>query len=210
MATPRTIATLDRVGNALPLDFANTVHSRFESDSREYLTSYADVLVWARDGGLLTAAQYRALRGVSDRHPRRAAAMYRRILELREVVYRLFLSIASGGAPRAGDVSLLNRWLGDVLAHRRVRGTGAGYEWSWDDDELPLDRPVWPVVLAAAELMASDDRHRVKECPSPDGCGWLFLDRSKNGSRRWCDMRQCGNIAKARRHYRKHGRRKTA
>jgi predicted RNA-binding Zn ribbon-like protein len=63
-------------------------------------------------------------------------------------------------------------------------------------------------VLSACELLVGAERRRIKECPAPDGCGWLFLDASKNAARRWCDMRTCGNIAKARRHYRRHRKRR--
>ena len=68
------------------------------------------------------------------------------------------------------------------------------------DDEGALDRPLWPVLRSAAALLTSDDIARIRECAA-ERCAWLFIDHSRNRSRRWCDMRDCGNRAKARRHY---------
>jgi predicted RNA-binding Zn ribbon-like protein len=59
---------------------------------------------------------------------------------------------------------------------------------------------LWPIVLAAAELLTSAGRARVRECAA-HGCGWLFLDTSRSQRRRWCTMASCGNRAKARRFY---------
>jgi predicted RNA-binding Zn ribbon-like protein len=88
-----------------------------------------------------------------------------------------------------------------ALAHFRVAWSPAGFGWEWDQANSGLDRVLWPVAWSAAELLTQGPLERIRECPGQDTCGWLFLDLSKNASRRWCDMRVCGNRAKARRHY---------
>ena len=79
--------------------------------------------------------------------------------------------------------------------------SGQCYTWEWAKYDQDLDRPLWPVARTAADLLTSGRLDRVRECPGADGCGWLFYDTSKNGSRRWCSMEGCGNVAKARRLY---------
>ena len=104
--------------------------------------------------------------------------------------------------PAARDVRLLNAFLVAALRHRRLEyRRGTTFFWSWTDGERnPFDSLSWPIVLAAAELLASDSRTQIHEC-ADEGCGWLFLDTSRNRRRRWCTMESCGNRAKARRFY---------
>ncbi len=89
-------------------------------------------------------------------------------------------------------------------AHRGYRRCGLeqdGEGWGWvDAGEPALDQMLGPVARSAVELLTSGRRARVRECEGANGCGWLFIDTSKNGRRRWCDMKVCGNRAKARRH----------
>ena len=101
-------------------------------------------------------------------------------------------------------LAVLNRALADALPHRRVVQSGRGFSLGWDDTD-DLRRMLWPVALSAVELLAGDHAAPVKLCGMREttGCSWLFVDESRNGSRRWCSMKDCGNRAKARRHYRK-------
>ncbi|MEE8537244.1 MAG: ABATE domain-containing protein [Acidobacteriota bacterium] len=202
LRAPRSLDTLDRCGNSSCLDFVNTVHSRTVRDPHDYLATYADLLQWTRDGGFLSPRRLHQLASVARSQPRQAVKALRRAAELRELLYRVFLSLARERKSSATDLAAINYWLGAVLPHRRLKRTGTRLRWSWEEAET-LQRPLWPVVLSAAELLANVPRRRLRECPAPDGCGWLFLDTSKNGSRRWCSMRTCGNIAKARRFHKK-------
>jgi predicted RNA-binding Zn ribbon-like protein len=76
-----------------------------------------------------------------------------------------------------------------------------GAPWAWRLEPVPdLRLPLLHVALSAAELLTSPQLPRVKACPLPEGgCGWLFLDETKNGTRRWCSMAHCGARAKNRR-----------
>ena len=119
---------------------------------------------------------------------------------LRELLYRVLLAHGSGALPAPADLEELNRALAEALARRRLTARGAALAWTWDAREMSLDRPLWPILESAAELLTSERGTRVRQCAS-DTCGWMFLDRSPAGRRRWCDMKSCGNRAKARRHY---------
>ena len=116
---------------------------------------------------------------------------------MREAIFEVFAARARGAPPPAGALRTLNKELPTALARLRLVAGGGGYRTEWEDKDA-LDRMLWPVVRSVAELLTSDDLDRVRECAA-DNCAWLFLDRSKNRSRRWCDMAVCGNRAKVRR-----------
>lgn len=181
------------------LDFVNTVEGRSSASPRERLASYADLLDWARQAGLLGGGQARALASEARGHPRRAEAAVTRGRALREALFGIFSAAAGGRDPAPADVGTLNAALSRALARRRLGIAGGRAAWAWDEGAAALDRPLWPVAVAAAELLVSPALERVRECAS-DGCAWLFLDHSRNRSRRWCDMAVCGNRDKARRH----------
>ena len=124
-----------------------------------------------------------------------------RAIALREALYRLFSQAGSRRRPAREDLGVLQAEVTGALAHFRVAWSPAGFGWEWDQARPGLDRVLWPVAWSAAELLVQGPLERIRECPGQDTCGWLFLDVSKNASRRWCDMRVCGNRAKARRHY---------
>ena len=110
------------------------------------------------------------------------------------------MATAAGQQPGAEVLGVVNGVLADMLGRSRLAPAGGDLAWAWGGDEDALDRPLWAVARAAAALLTGPGLERVRACPGV-GCGWLFLDTSRNRSRRWCDMRDCGNRAKARRHY---------
>jgi predicted RNA-binding Zn ribbon-like protein len=191
----------DLSGGHVALDFANTVSHRGHTQVRERLKSYRDLIAWARQAAVVTDVDTAPLLDEASRRPPDAAVSVERALAVRELIYRLFSAVAAGRSPLAADLDMFNTVLVDTLACARVVPTRNGFIWGWADDPQRLDRILWPVVRSAAELLTSEARHAVRECAADD-CTWLFLDRSRNQSRRWCDMRVCGNRAKARRHYR--------
>lgn len=181
------------------LDFANTLHWHASARPRETLHGYGDLLSWAADKDLLARVQADALARRARREPRAADAVYRRSLALREAIYRVFVARLSGAEPKRDDVALLNGELQRALPHYRVEFDRDGAAWRPFSAGVELDLPLWPIVQSAAELLLSDLRGRVGQCADPGGCGWLFLDLSKNRSRRWCSIADCGNRAKQRR-----------
>ena len=188
---------LDRSGNHVALDFVNTVGSRHTVAPIERLGSYEELVSCARQLEIIDAARARRLLAAARRDPDRARQALERAVSLREALYRLFAAIATGEEPARADRARL-----DAELPRLCIGPDLG--WSWRDEDRSLDSFLGAVVKAAVELVTSAEaRDRVRVCGAPD-CLWLFYDSSKNRSRRWCDMRQCGNRMKARRHYQRH------
>jgi predicted RNA-binding Zn ribbon-like protein len=185
------------------LDFVNTVGWRLTDRPREYLRSYEDLLEWAREAGLLTQGERESLSREAMLDPEGARETLSRALVLREAIHRAISAAIAGEPQDESDLSALNGELSIALSHLRVVPSGGAYGWGWewsgDDGEAKLDGPLWPVAQSAAELLTSPKLGRVKLCAG-EGCGWVFLDESRNRSRRWCDSRDCGNRERVRRH----------
>jgi predicted RNA-binding Zn ribbon-like protein len=125
---------------------------------------------------------------------------------LRESIYQILLRVMEGRRPRPTDLELVNSELARTLGRLRIAPvTGESrYDWKWAGDQLELDYPLGPLAHSAGQLLSSGHKlAHVRQCRG-DNCGWLFVDLSKNHSRCWCDMRDCGNRAKVRRHRQKH------
>ncbi|HET9440258.1 MAG TPA: ABATE domain-containing protein [Longimicrobiales bacterium] len=194
------MVTFEMVGGRTCLDFANTASQRRNGPFKEKLETYEDLLAWAVEAEQLTEAEAAGLRRLAAEHPAGAAAVLARGRELREAIYRVFTKRAAGEDLPADDLKLISVEYGRAAVNRLLTPSNVGvcsFEWQTHD---ALDRPLWPVAVSATNLVASEDALRVKECAT-DNCNWLFLDASKNRSRRWCEMKECGNRAKARRHY---------
>jgi predicted RNA-binding Zn ribbon-like protein len=199
VADPQTPPTFDLSGGALGLDFANTWSDRGRPET-ETLCGYADLLAFARQTGLLTAGEATRLAARAEREPRAAAAALALARDLREALYRTFSDAAASRPPAAADLARLNAVLPEALSRLRLERRGSGFAWIWAAPAKPLEAPLWPILRSAAELLTSEDLGQVRECAG-SACTWLFVDRSRNRSRRWCSMETCGNRAKAHRHY---------
>jgi predicted RNA-binding Zn ribbon-like protein len=191
----------DRVGGRLALDFVNTVDPRHGPGRREFLTSYGDLLAWAEPLGADLPHELSALRRAAAEDPGRAQLAFDRAMHLREALYRVFAAALARRAVADDDLAVVNALLGDATDHHvLVPAVGGGIRDGWAD-AAALDSMLWPVVIDAWDLLTTADIDRVRECPGDGTCGWLFLDTSRSGTRRWCDMRTCGNRAKVRTHY---------
>jgi predicted RNA-binding Zn ribbon-like protein len=195
-----TILELKRVAGAVALDFANTCDHEGGVIVADWLRSYADLLDWVGQCGLLEAAQVEHLRHVAARQPAVAADIFQQALALRAAIYAVFTAIAGKQPPATEALAYLNAVLAACQSYLQIEPEGEGFQWGWAGDADALDRPLWPLARAAADLLASPALRLLRQCPAED-CGWLFLDTSRNHTRRWCDMDDCGNRAKARRHY---------
>jgi len=185
-------------GGALCLDFVNTVDNRPTPERKELLNRYEDLLAWARQAGAITARQAEVLERKATRRPREAQSVLDGARAVRETLFALFSAAFAGRRLPSTELASLNRAVAAALERLRLSPRPGGRaRWTWDEDPA-LERPLWPVLRSATELLTSDDLARVGECAA-DTCAWLFLDRSKNRSRRWCDMTVCGNRDKVRR-----------
>lgn len=186
-------------GGRLCLDFANTVSNRHGERPRERLLGYRDLVSWSRQAGVLADREAERLVRDAAGRPAEATAVLGRAVALRNAIYRTFSAVAAGRRPDAGDLAALTAALAEATARSRIVPAADGFAWDWSGEGGALDRMLWPVAKSAADLLTSDDVRAVRECAS-DTCTWLFMDTSRNRSRRWCDMRSCGNRAKVRRH----------
>jgi predicted RNA-binding Zn ribbon-like protein len=193
----RDIATLERLGGDVALDFANTLGGLRDGPwDDEWLHGYGDLVAWARHGGLLHAREAARLRERAAARPGDAAAAFARALDLRETIHRAMAALARGRAPATEDLDALRNAHRAALGHAALASRGGRLDWAYGGDGADLDRPLWPVAQAAIDLLRSDDRlGRLKQCAN---CRWLFLDESRNASRRWCSMAHCGIDAKVR------------
>jgi predicted RNA-binding Zn ribbon-like protein len=194
-------ASLQLLGGDLCLDFANTVGNHKSGEPRDHLANYADLIAWSRHAEILTAREAQQLLDDSLRHSAAANNVFNSALAFREAIYHIFTAIAESTSPKSADLDLLNGALANGLAHSRIMSTKDGFRWGWKD-EIALDRMVWQIARSAADLLISGNLDRVRQCGDAE-CGWLFVDATKNRSRRWCDMNDCGNRAKARRYYKR-------
>lgn len=184
-------------GGHAALDFANTLDRRPTPEPKELLRRYADLADWGKQAGLVSAAEHRVLCRLASRKPRAAQSALRRARTLREVIFELCASAASGGPLPPGPLAALTGVLRTATAHLVLAPAEslAAYRWS---RSVSLDRISWAVTRAAAALLTEPPRGHLRVCAA-ESCDWLFLDISRNQSRRWCDMAVCGNRAKVRR-----------
>jgi predicted RNA-binding Zn ribbon-like protein len=176
LVVTRTIETIEFWGNDLALDFANTVEG--DPPRIDHLRTYTDLVTWARRAGVLPAN----VRPDGDLGPAR---------ELRGAISGVFDAVAAGHEPPRRALAALLRVHADAVRE----GTIHDGDWAWNGRHP--DRPLWPIAVAAVDLLRSDQLGRLKRCAN---CNWLFLDRSRNGSRRWCSMDECGVHTKMRRY----------
>ena len=178
----------------LCLDFANTLSWRGSEQPTESLRNIGDLLDWlgARSGmppALIDRACERA-----------ASALFTAAVELREALYEIFSAAAANRPAEDTDLVLLNRLLAAAPQRTHVLANDVGYGWAIEAPAASLPMLLAPVLWSAADMLTRPGLHRVRRCAN-DQCLWLFLDQSKAGTRRWCDMSSCGNRAKSRRHY---------
>jgi predicted RNA-binding Zn ribbon-like protein len=196
------------VGGDLALDFCNTVGGKRGGIAREKLHCLNDFIAWAERGKLLKPDQAESLKRYMARHPSDAAELLGRATELREAIFRIFLSASDEKTPAQEDMARLNAELAASLGRLRIGPAkeGDGFDWQWADEQLKPEHLLGPVARSAAELLVRPELvAKIHQCEG-DNCGWLFVDCSKNHSRKWCDMRDCGNRAKVRRHRKRHER----
>lgn len=192
----------DFTGGKLCLDFANTASLRsFPNERREHLSGYEDLLVFARQAKLISSQEWEVLRNQARSNPSEAARLFRRALNLREALFRIFVLVSAEKAAAPEDIAQINELAVEAFKHRQLARSNGGYAWQWTAQQnARIEKVLWLITQSATELLTSDELSKVRECEAAD-CEWLFLDVSRNHSRRWCDMKSCGNREKARRHY---------
>lgn len=189
----------DLDAGALSLDFVNTLDGRYDEQPQERIASYDDLLAFAVAAGAVDANERGPLAALAAARPDTTATVLNEALALRETLFPIFAAVAAGRAPEQADLDALTPWVDRACPHGWLRVEDSRVIWSWEaidpDDPASLECPLWPIVHDAVELLLRGDTSRLRECAADD-CGWLFLDTTRNRSRRWCSMQTCGNRAK--------------
>jgi predicted RNA-binding Zn ribbon-like protein len=201
MAAIPNAAPFSLCGGHPALDLVNTLDNRFRDDGpTELLSDYAALLRFSEQSGLLTAAQAGLLkRRVSKTEAEGAVKSARR---LREAAASALYASVEGSAALPADVRALEGHFQTARTHQELvwapASDGPKFVWDWSSSQAEADLPIWILSLETSALLTSDEMSRLRSCGSGT-CRWLFLDTSKNHTRRWCEMKVCGNRMKARR-----------
>ena len=189
------------IGERLCLDFTNTAGSRRGSEIIfEKLRTYDDLLAWSVHVGILDHIDSKKI------NKKGSESIVKRALRLREAIYRICLAAIKRQSPNDMDLKLLNN---EIREARNRQFIDSKFQMRTESSNKDGDRMLWPVALSAAELLTSDDLTRLQQCEA-ENCGWLFVDTSKNHTRQWCDMSDCGNRAKVRKFRSKSPRKKSS
>jgi len=203
---PRSIASLSRgragrlplIGGRLCLDFVNTSSGRGTPTHQDHLGAYNDLLAWSHHAGAMEAKTALALAGLAGRNPVAARHVLARSVKLRGALFAILTALARGLPPPAAALASLNESLARSHQAARLEPKDGGFSWAWPMRPPRLDLPLWMIARSAAEMLTDGPLDRLKTCAG-EACGWVFLDATRNGRRRWCEMEVCGSRAKMRR-----------
>jgi predicted RNA-binding Zn ribbon-like protein len=187
-----------KLSNEPCIDFVTSKQWVGGTPADDLFTSYSSLVEWCRHIGILTEDESKQQISLSRTHIEEANSVVEKAVQLRESVYRIFSACVNRKTPTVQDLDRLNHELSIALSHIQISNPSSKFSWSWSKMDSPLEWILWPVSRSAAELLTSNRLQRVRQCSE---CRWLFMDSSRNASRRWCDMKICGNRAKARRYY---------
>jgi predicted RNA-binding Zn ribbon-like protein len=191
-APPAEAVDADRV-----LAFVNTLSSRPTEAPVERLASYDALVEWAREQHLVSAAAAERLLAEAKRHPHQAAHVLTRAKQFREALNGLAESIEKQRQPPAAVLDTISDCLASAYANGRLVPHEGGLQWVASAEDA-LERVLWEIGRATGRLVLSPRLSHIRACAASD-CGWWFVDDTKNRSRRWCDMKLCGNREKVRR-----------
>jgi predicted RNA-binding Zn ribbon-like protein len=184
----------------LCLDFTNTVALHDQPSPYDHIASPRQLISWLGGAGVLTEARCRKLAREAREHPAAADSAVLEARSLRETCYNIFSAIGRGVRPSPLELDRLNSVLARASSGANLVRCDETFVWKWREGKGLVDAATWPLALSAAELLASDDLGRITECEGRT-CSWLFIDTTKNRSRKFCSSAGCGNRTRARRHY---------
>jgi predicted RNA-binding Zn ribbon-like protein len=202
----RTSLALKFVGGDPSLDLVNTVDWARRGPENERLGDYQRLTQWAVGAGLMSPAAAARLRRAAAARPGDAQAALAAARRARGVLQRVFAAVATG-RPLGAALDQYNELLSAALRAARLepaagsgtaRAAGRVTRWGWHVSGARLEAILWPVLWSAAALLVSAEAGRIRMCAGPE-CGWMYVDRSRNGLRRWCEMQTCGTREKSRR-----------
>lgn len=197
--TRRRAPRFELCGGMLCLDFVNTLDDRPSGQPKELLESYVDLARFGEDTGILKPVDVDRLFERSQAAPEAAQQVLRAAINLREAMNEVFVAIINKRAVPPMALATINGYAQESARHSQLVQNKGRFEWRFEESSA-FESVLWPLARSAADLLASAYLPFVRSCSSKT-CQWLFLDTSKNHRRRWCDMKLCGNRAKARKFY---------
>lgn len=198
MNIDKTIENMYLDGGCMCFDFVNTVHSRRQEPQHDYLTAYTDLLTLCARTETMPAKRLDTLKNFAKSNPQEANETLEEIIKYRELLYQLFTKVAAAKPIGREVLNQFNVLLSKSLSKIRLVADGVEVEKGWNESKINLKEPVWRIIKSGYDILMEQPQERIKEC---EACGWLFLDQSKNRSRRWCNMQTCGSAYKAKKYY---------
>jgi len=186
-------------GGALCLDFCNSGGGTRRASGAEWIASFTDLIDWLEAAEAVTGSQAARLRRAAAASPRAAAQVWGRAIKFREALFRVLNARAEDGAIAREDLATIEAEHARAAPFAQLSRKGDAYRWSLDPSAAVLDAALQPLVESAVSLLTSAKLERLCRCGNST-CYWLFIDETKNHSRRWCEMASCGNVVKVRRH----------
>jgi predicted RNA-binding Zn ribbon-like protein len=197
MTNQKTIVDISLLGGHPALDFVNTVDSRGERWGPDFLNTPSDLVAWARRVDLIDEDERTVLLSNAMKSPSKAQKELIHAKALREALHRIFLTESEESSVGEADLALLNDVVQRAQSQRKLFSVAGRIEWRHSPAEY-LDATTNRIGWVAAELLTSKgERRPIRACQGPN-CGWLFLDLSRNGHRRWCSDQTCGSHARVR------------
>lgn len=178
------------------LDLVNTLDWRFRTRPEELLATYDDVLRFLIQSSMIAPKEAENLTRVTT--SRQGEALRLRCIALREATAKVLYAVVEDREPDPAPIDQLETFFQDARKRQDLVWSGGRLQWKMAPAPPTPDIPLWLLARSVEELLLSDDMQRLRACENHD-CRWLFLDTSKNHTRRWCDMKLCGNRMKARR-----------
>lgn len=194
----KTIENMSLDGGCLCFNFVNTVYSRKENPVYDYLRSYEDVVRFAKHTEIMSAQQRQKLLDNATKHPQKKENAFSKIKTVRKELFFLFHKIAENKKPTLEMMDRFNELFPIALSHLYIKTSSQKMELKWKEGDDILLLPLWMVIKSAYDVLLNESPKRIKTCP---GCLWLFMDKTKNNGRRWCNSLECGSRDKALRYY---------
>ena len=182
------------------IDFVNTIDMRPTCNSKELIPAFRDFCAWAEQAGILTREQHLTLIKNAKKQPSQAESARRGAVRMRECLFQIFSCVSDKKDVPAQVLQEWNQYVPRMIRHYELVSTRDGLMWKQQSSPIDFESILWPIIHTAVGLLTGDQSTRIRKCAS-DKCDWIFLDTSKRGNRRWCDMTVCGNRAKAQRFY---------
>jgi predicted RNA-binding Zn ribbon-like protein len=188
------------IAGALCLDFVNTVSSHASERPKEKLCGFADLVLWNEEAELIDKGEALEFLAYSEGNSNSTTKILQEARGLRQALFHIFQALDRRKTPAAGDLAALNETLRAFPIRLELRSEGRDFCCERKSAKTNNDRLLAPIAWSAADLLASDRVQHVRQCADAE-CGWFFVDTTKNHSRRWCAMSDCGSHAKAKRYY---------